>query len=107
MFLPVPARSRTKVWLRVSCFLARSFPGARSGKYRQKCCEVLDLQMRGQQLRTLACRAFVPATPRRTAFFLLAFADPNSPLLKSPSPRFASSLRDRLLLRRLRVTPGF
>src|SRR5438552_4189199 len=81
MSLPTRVRSRAKVRLRVSCFLAGSFPGARFGKYPQKFREVLDLQMHGQQLRILAFRAFVPAAPRRLAFSLRASADPDSPRL--------------------------
>src|SRR4029450_4724082 len=79
MSLPTRARSRAEVRLRVSYFLPGSFSGARSGKYRQKSREVLDLQMRGQQSRTQAFRAFVPAAPRRPAFSLRASADPDSP----------------------------
>src|SRR6476659_10032912 len=81
MSLPTRARSRAKVPLRVSCFLADSFPGARFGKYPQKFREVLDLQMRGQQLRTLAFPALVPAAQRRLAFSLRASADRDSPRL--------------------------
>src|SRR5215470_15651068 len=54
VFPPTRARSRTIIRLRVSCFPAHSFPDARSGKYHQKFRELLDLQMHGQQLRTLA-----------------------------------------------------
>src|SRR5882757_8098866 len=78
---PTRARSCAKVRLRVSCFLAGSFPGARFGKYLQKFREVLHRQMHGQQLRTLAFRAFVPAAPRRPGFSLRASADPDSPRL--------------------------
>src|ERR1700719_2873143 len=81
MSLPVRARSHAKVRLRVSCFLAGSFPGARFGKYPQKFREVLGLQMHGQQLRTLAFGAFVPVARRRPAFSLRASADPDSPRL--------------------------
>src|SRR6476646_239657 len=70
MCLLTRARSRAKVPLRVSCFLAGSFPSARFGKYPQKSPEVLDLQMRGRQLRTLAFRAFVPVAPRRPGLSL-------------------------------------
>src|SRR6476659_18111 len=81
MSLPTRAHSRAKVPLRVSCFLAGSFAGARFGKYLQKFREVLDLQMRGRQLRTLVFRAFVPVAPRRPGFSLRASADRDSPRL--------------------------
>jgi hypothetical protein len=42
MSLPGRARSRAKIPLPVSCFLAGSFPGGRFGKYRQKFRELLD-----------------------------------------------------------------
>src|SRR5881227_1933722 len=81
MSLPIRARSRAKVRPPVSCFLAGSFLDARSGKYRQIVCKLLDPQTRGQRSRTLVFRAFAPAAPHRLAFFLRASGDPDSPRL--------------------------
>src|SRR6516225_7339458 len=81
MCLPTRARSRAKVRLRVSCFLAGSSPGAHFRKYRRTVRGILGLRTRGRQLRTPAYEVFARAVPRPLAFFLRVSAGPDSPHL--------------------------
>src|ERR1700746_1005845 len=70
---PTRARSRAKVRLRVSYFLAGSFPSERFRKHRRTVHELLDLLWRDQQLRTRAYEVSAPGLPRPLVFFLLSY----------------------------------
>src|ERR1700741_3415922 len=73
--------SHAVVPLRASCFLADSFPAARSRKRRRTSRALFDLCSRGPQLRKRLCQIFAPVAPRRLVFFPRASVDQGFPRL--------------------------